>query len=90
MKGLSCDGKDGAFDTITEVGSTKIQDRILAYNKTINEIIGIDMELPEELIEHTGRSSVTTYSAKLCASATTYAFVCSPKKPDKSFSYTIF
>lgn len=90
VDGLNCDGIDGAFDTVTCYGSTTIQNRILRYNEKINEIIGIKMKLPEELVEHKGRSNVTRYSEEIYNLAITYAFVRGPRNPGVSFSYTIF
>lgn len=90
VQGLGCNGKDGAFDTITKPGSRDLQDRIIWYNDVINTIIGIKMELPSELVEHRGTAYRGAYNTNDLERAFTYAFVTSPKKPNDCFSYTVW
>ena len=87
--GLNCDSKDGGFDVITDESSKRLQDRVSEYNKVINKIIGIDMELPGEYEKHTGIRNVGEYNEDSRRRAFTYAFVYGPTNANKCFSYTI-
>lgn len=89
QRGLSCDGKDGSFDKVTESDGRTIQQRIIHYNQEIGKIIGIHMDLPTELVEHRGRDYIGYYNTNNLNRAFTYAFVCGPKKPQYAFSFTI-
>lgn len=85
--GLNCDGQDGAFNTITNADGKTLQTRIVEYNRVINKIIGINMELPNELVEHRGVAQRSFYNDTNINNAFTYAFVCGPTKPN-AFSFT--
>lgn len=86
--GLNCDGQDGAFNTITNADGKTLQTRIVEYNRVINKIIGINMELPNELVEHRGVAQRSFYNDTNINNAFTYAFVCGPTKPGNAFSFT--
>lgn len=88
IKGLDCDGADGAFDTITRLDGKTLQSRVLNYNQVINDIVGIRLDLPKEVKQYKGIAIRGEYSPKRLGDAVTYAFVLGPTKPDISFSYT--
>ena len=88
VNGLGCDGRDGAFNRITQLNDTTLQSRVLNYNKVIGEIVGMEMDLPREVKEYRGTAQLSAWSKEKQNSAVTYAFVCSPSKPLSSFSYT--
>lgn len=88
VEGLNCDGKDGAFNTITNPDGRTLQPRIIKYNEIINKVMGIEMELPKELVEHRGVAHLSSYSVTNLNNAVTYAFVSSPRKAGYAFSYT--
>lgn len=89
IKGLNCDGSDGAFNRITCSDGKTVEDRVINYNNIINKIVGIEMELPHEVKEYKGSAQRGAFSVEKLQSAITYAFICSPKKPNQCFSYTI-
>lgn len=88
VNGLECDGEDGAFNRIAISNKKALQPRVIAYNRIINKILGINMNLPTEVIEHRGIAQRSSYNSNKMDKAFTYAFVCSPNKPDSCFSYT--
>lgn len=87
--GLGCDGADGAFNTITCSDGKTLQGRVLNYNQVINDIVGMRLDLPQEVKQHKGIAIRGEYSPKRLGDAVTYAFVLGPTKSAESFSYTI-
>ena len=87
-RGLGCDGIDGAFDQVTD-RQGKLLKRVADYNNIINTIIGIQMDLPQELKLYKGKPDRSAWSEEKQKKAVTYAFVLGPTKADKSFSFTI-
>ena len=85
-EGLEC-GKDGSFKEIIDADG-KLLDKVRNYKRILNKVIGIDMVLPERLVEHRGKVVRDKYSEEAAAEAFTYAFTNS--KEEGSFSYTIF
>ena len=89
VNGLGCDGKDGAFDIITDTNPGKLQNRVLQYAQIISSIVGIKMKLPLELREYRGKTEKGKFNKDNYLKAITYAVICGPTKPDECFSYTV-
>lgn len=89
IRGLGCDGADGAFNNIVRSDGKTLESRVIYYNQVINEIVGINMDLPTEVNQYKGTAFRGAYSPHRLQGAVTYAFVFGPTKPSESFSYTI-
>ena len=87
IKGLYCDGPDGAFNNVTKTGETYIQDKIQRYIEAIGEMMDIKLIYPREVLKYCGKYHVEDYSQEAINKAYTYAFVFGPNR-EKHFSYT--
>ncbi len=89
VSGLQCDGKDGAFETITKSDGKTLQDRIIKYNDILGKILGLKMDLPDAVEEYKGVACRGRCTEKALKDAYTYAFIYGPTKKECCFSYTI-
>ncbi|MCR5085424.1 MAG: hypothetical protein K6A65_07995 [Succinivibrionaceae bacterium] len=88
LGGLCCDGADGAFDGVADAGG-RLQSRVIRYCKVIGDLVGMGLDLPGRLAEHRGRAQVGPCTRECLNGAFTYAFVRSPRRPDKCLSLTM-
>ena len=91
---LGCDGKDGAFNTVTD-GNGTILNKILTYRNVLTSLFGIQLQIPSQYIIHKGKYILDLripgddMSILEDDNLYSYAFIFGPRPKYKNFSYTI-
>ena len=91
---LGCDGKDGAFKTVTNEEG-QLLTKVIAYKEIICEIMGMELDLPLFYDIHKGRYAVQFakpgYDMDILHAENlySYAFIYGPRPKYPNFSFTL-
>lgn len=91
---LGCDGKDGAFKTISDTNGNLLP-KVTNYLNTIINLMGINLTIPSKYNIHKGKYEVQfcrpNYDMKILYSNNlySYAFIYGPRPKYPNFSYTL-